>query len=54
MEQGKHDTSAEDNNVKRYASPRTTVVFVKAQGVLCQSGTINGLNPREDDTDFWG
>ena len=37
MEQGKHDTSAEDNSVKRYASPRTTVVFIKAQGVLCQS-----------------
>ena len=37
-----------------YTSPTAEVLEMSAQGVLCQSGTINGLNPREDDTDFWG
>ena len=37
MKQVKYDTATGDNSVKRYASPRTTVVFVKAQRVLCQS-----------------
>lgn len=37
MDQVKHNTAAGDNSVKLYASPRTTVVFVKAQGVLCLS-----------------
>ena len=43
----------EQNNFG-YASPTAEVVAMTAQGVLCQSGTINGLNPREDDTSFWG
>lgn len=37
-----------------YTSPTAEVLEMSVQGVLCQSGTINGLNPREDDTDFWG
>lgn len=36
MEQFKHDTAAMDSE-KRYSSPRTKVVFVKAQGILCMS-----------------
>lgn len=37
MEQVKYDAVVGENSVKRYASPRTTAVFVKAQRVLCQS-----------------
>lgn len=37
-----------------YASPTAEVLEMSVQGVLCQSGTVKGLNPREDDTDFWG
>lgn len=34
-----------DNSMKQYASPRTTVVFVKAQRVLCNS---NGNEPMRE------
>ena len=43
-----------EQNYLAYASPTAEVLEMSMQGVLCQSGTINGLNPREDDTDFWG
>ena len=36
MEQVKHDTAV-GNNVKRYKSPKTQVLFVKSHGVLCGS-----------------
>lgn len=36
MEKVKHGNAAGDS-VKRYRSPETRVVFVKAQGVLCGS-----------------
>lgn len=37
MEQIKHVAAAEDCG-KRYSSPEVKVVFVRAQGILCQSG----------------
>ena len=36
MELAKHGTT-DENGVKRYISPKATVIFVKAQNVLCVS-----------------
>ena len=47
MEQVKHNTASGDS-VKRYASPEAKVVFVKAQGVLCQSNEPMGENDISD------
>ncbi len=44
MEQVKHDATAGDS-LKRYVSPKAMAVFVKAQGMLCQS---NGNEPMRE------
>lgn len=37
-----------------YVSPQVDVLEIKAQAIICQSGsTINDLNLREDDSDNW-
>ena len=55
MEQVKHDSPAE-HNVKRYTSPKTRMVFVKAQGVLCGSleGTPGINDNREGSNSHYG
>lgn len=52
MEQVKHDTVV-GNNVKRYTSPMTTVVFVKAQGILCVSNPDKYSTEMSEGEDNW-